>query len=136
MIDLEREPGRSEIAWFGLLLLAVAAILGSVLRWQFGLPVAGRVVWIAGAVVAAVYYAVPPLRMPVFLGWIYLTWPLAWLFSHLVLGFIFFVVVTPIGLVMRAVGYDPLRLSRPREARSYWIEHDPHRDLDGYFRRF
>jgi hypothetical protein len=136
MIDLTREPGRGELRWFGLLLAAVAAFLGSVLRWQFELPGAARWIWIAGAAVAALYYAAPPLRMPIYLSWIYLTYPLGWVFSHLVLGIIWFGVVTPIGLVMRAVGYDPLRLARPREGASQWIEHRPHRDLEGYFRRF
>ena len=42
--------------------------------------------------------------------------------SPVVLGVMFFVVVTPMGLVMRALGKDPLRLRFDREARSYWID--------------
>jgi hypothetical protein len=45
--------------------------------------------------------------------------------SPVVLGIMFFVVITPMGLIMRALGKDPLRLRLEREARSYWIERRP-----------
>jgi hypothetical protein len=45
--------------------------------------------------------------------------------SPLVLGVMFFGVVTPMGLVMRALGKDPLRLRFDRDARSYWIDRRP-----------
>lgn len=45
--------------------------------------------------------------------------------SPLALGILFFLVVTPIGLVMRLFGKDPLRLRLDRSASSYWIERTP-----------
>ena len=39
------------------------------------------------------------------------------------MGFIFFLVVTPIGLIMRLLGKDVLNLKYNKE-RSYWIEKD------------
>jgi hypothetical protein len=45
--------------------------------------------------------------------------------SPVVLGVMFFVVVTPMGLIMRALGKDPLRLRFDRDARSYWIDRRP-----------
>ena len=47
------------------------------------------------------------------------------LVSPLVLGVMFFLVITPMGLVMRALGKDPLRLQRDRAARTYWIDRQP-----------
>ena len=41
--------------------------------------------------------------------------------SPIVLGIVFFVVVTPIGFLMRLLGKDPLRLRRNAAAKSYWI---------------
>jgi hypothetical protein len=38
---------------------------------------------------------------------------------------IFFGVVTPAGLIMRALGRDPLRLKLDRQAPSYWIPRQP-----------
>ena len=43
----------------------------------------------------------------------------------LVLAVVYFAVVTPTGLVMRATGRDPLRLRRDPDAGTYWIRRDP-----------
>ena len=43
----------------------------------------------------------------------------------IVLAVIYFAVVTPTGLIMRALGKDPLRLRFDPDAASYWILRDP-----------
>jgi hypothetical protein len=44
--------------------------------------------------------------------------------SPIVLAFLFYVIVTPMGMLMRAVGKDNLRLRADADA-SYWIKRDP-----------
>jgi hypothetical protein len=45
--------------------------------------------------------------------------------SRAALGIMFFVVVTPIGLIIRAMGKDPLQLKRDPRRESYWIVRHP-----------
>lgn len=45
--------------------------------------------------------------------------------SPVILGLVFYTTVTPIGLVRRLLGADPLRLRLDRDAVTYWIERDP-----------
>jgi hypothetical protein len=45
--------------------------------------------------------------------------------SPVILGLLFYVTVTPIALLMRLLGKDPLRLRRDPGAASYWIERTP-----------
>ncbi len=45
--------------------------------------------------------------------------------SPLVLALLFYGVITPTGLIMRALGKDPLGLAYDREAKSYWIKRQP-----------
>lgn len=45
--------------------------------------------------------------------------------SPIALGIMFFLVITPMGLVMRALGKDPLRLRLRPDAESYWIDRCP-----------
>jgi len=45
--------------------------------------------------------------------------------NPIVLGFIYFAAVTPLGLLMRACGKDTLRLRRNSVASSYWIPREP-----------
>lgn len=44
--------------------------------------------------------------------------------SPLVMGILYYVTVVPTGLIMRALGRDPLRVKPDPEATSYWIEVD------------
>ena len=41
------------------------------------------------------------------------------------MGLLFFVTITPIGLVMRLSGKDFLRLRLDKDAKSYWIDRAP-----------
>jgi hypothetical protein len=45
--------------------------------------------------------------------------------NPIMIGFVFFGAVLPTGLIMRALGKDPLRLKRQPDANSYWIERCP-----------
>jgi len=45
--------------------------------------------------------------------------------SPAVLAFLFYVVVTPMGVLMRVFGADSLRLRRDSSDASYWIRRDP-----------
>lgn len=45
--------------------------------------------------------------------------------SPLLLGFVFFGVITPMGIVMRWFGRDALRLRFDKDAPCYWIERRP-----------
>jgi len=136
LIEINRDPGRSELRWFGLVLLAFLGVIGAMLRWKFDAPEAARWVWIAGVALAVIYYAVPPLRRPMFVGWMIAAFPIGWTISHVVLAIVYYLVITPIGLVMRLVGYDPMHRRFDRKAASYWKEHDPHGNAARYFRQF
>jgi hypothetical protein len=43
----------------------------------------------------------------------------------LILGALFYLVVTPLAMAMRLFGYDPLRLRNDRSLPSYWIDRQP-----------
>ena len=45
--------------------------------------------------------------------------------NPIMMAFMFFGTVLPTGLIMRALGKEPLRLKRERDANSYWIERHP-----------
>jgi hypothetical protein len=56
--------------------------------------------------------------------------------SHLLLLVVYYLVLTPIGLLMRLIGYDPLQRRFDRSAQSYWTPHDPAADDARYFKQF
>ena len=136
MIELRRNPSQRELRWFGVGVLAFAGLVGAISYWRTGSTGVPRYVLTLGALVALVYYALPPLRRWVYLGWMYLAFPIGWVVSHVALAAVYYLVVTPIGLAMRLLGRDPLDRRFDRSTTTYWIRHDPGAELKRYFRQF
>jgi len=44
--------------------------------------------------------------------------------SPIVMGAVFFIVVTPVGLIMRFLGKDLLRINKSKPVSTYWINRD------------
>ncbi len=136
ILDSPRDPSPTELKTFGLIVLAVFTILGSVVRWRAGAPGMAWLLWSAGAMLAAVYYAVPPLRRPLFFAWMRLFQPIGWVVSHLLLVSIFYLVLAPIGLLLRAFGRDAMHRELKPDAATYWILRRGERRPQDYFRQF
>ncbi len=123
--DLSREQevtGSSDRA-FGLAFAGVFCVLAF---WP--LARGGEVnIWLLG--VAGGFFAVallrPALLAPLNRLWFRFGTLLHRIVSPLVLAFIFFVVLVPIGLLMRLVGSRPLQLGFDHAARTYWITRNP-----------
>ena len=82
------------------------------------------------ALAAAAAMAVVTLVRPSLLGapnraWTRLGFWLGRVVSPVMAGVVFYGVVTPMGLAMRLLGKDPLRLRWDPSADSYWIVRDP-----------
>jgi hypothetical protein len=75
----------------------------------------------------------PVLLAPLNLVWFRFGMLLHKIVSPVVMAFLFFVTITPLALLMRALGKDPLRLRRS-EAASYWIARNPPGPASGSLR--
>jgi len=135
ILEVNKNPTRRELIVFGLLFLVFAGIVGSGLYFRSGAHQTARVVWIGGAALSALYFLIPALRKPFYLGWLYLTFPIGFVLSHVILAAVFYLVFTPVGLVLRLFGKDPLERKFDRAAPTYWVAHDPHNDAKRYFRQ-
>jgi hypothetical protein len=136
MIEINKNPSRRELRCFGLLFLVFFGIVGALFRWQFGAPEVANILWPAAAAVTILYYILPPLRRPIHLGWMYVAFPIGWALSHVLLGAVYYLVFTPVGLIMRGLGRDPLHRRFDPGAASYWVEHHPGERIERYFRQF
>ena len=75
-------------------------------------------------------FALVALVLPNLLGRLNKVWTRFGLILHkvttpIVLGIMFFVVVTPMGILMRMLGKDLLKLRRNPAARTYWVDRCP-----------
>lgn len=108
---------------FGIVFAVVFAIIG-----LFPLTGGGEIrLWAMGAATAFLVVALVQPRMlrPLNILWFKFGMLLHHVVTPVVMGLLFFGTVTPIGLLMRAAGKDPMRLKRDPQATSYWIDRAP-----------
>ena len=72
----------------------------------------------------------------IYVGWMVLAFPIGWTVSQVMLAMMFFGLFTPIGLVFRLIGRDPLHRARPSGRESYWDPKPAPADLRRYFKQF
>ena len=136
LIELKTDPSRRDLRLFACLWCPLfCAFLGWILA-RHGRGTAATVVWILGAAILGLGAAEPRLVRPVFVGLIYATAPLGWVVSHAVLAVVYYFVVTPIGLLLRLCGKDPLARGFEREASTYWVAARGDERPERYFDQF
>ena len=131
-LKLKEEPKEwRKAAWLSALGLA---LLSSLLRWRRVLPVAA---WGVVLCLLAALAVAAALRPRWFRGYYRFSakvgFGLSQMAGGVVLALLFFLVVTPLGWVLRMLGKDPLRLRRPAGAESYWSEVRRKSSLDRLF---
>ena len=67
----------------------------------------------------------PRALAPVERGWSLLAAALGWVNTRILLAVVFFVVLAPTALVLRALGKDPLERRRDRGRATYWRTREP-----------
>ena len=109
---------------FGFLFAALFALLSAYAAYQGGEPSIVYGWLIAGVAVGLIAGIYPALLTPFNKGWMKLGELMGKVVSPLVLGVIFFVLITPIALISKLFGRDELLLKRANTS-SYWINRMP-----------
>jgi hypothetical protein len=118
---------------FGYLFAVVFTIIAFWPLWPLAKPnfywLAGAGLWLAAALIS------PQWLSPLYKGWMKFGHVLGWINARIILGLVFFIMVTPIGLVMRLFGKDLLRM-RLQKSASYWIRRDKPLDPQSFRNQF
>ncbi len=114
------KSSRKDLRSFGLLIGGVAGVLGCLLLWR------GRDNYLYFLALSAAFISsgllMPVVLKPLHKVWMALAVVMGWVMTRLILLVLFFVVVTPVGLLARLLKRDLLNLKLDRSApSSYWI---------------
>lgn len=108
---------------FGLVFAGVCLVValwplrtGGALRWP---------AFALGALFLVAALVRPGWLQPLNRAWMRFGLLLGRIVNPIVTAVLFFVVFMPAGLLMRALGKDPLRLKRTPQATTYWIPREP-----------
>lgn len=120
------ERARSEARRFGAGAAAVCGLAGAWAAWGRHHAVTGTALGTVGAVLALLGLVAPSAALALRRAWMRIGHALGWVNTRILLGVVFFVLLTPIALAMRLAGRDPLRLRwRPGATPSYWLRRAP-----------
>jgi hypothetical protein len=111
---------------FGLTLGIAFLVIGGLLLWR-GKPVRADVGFALGVVLVSAALIAPTALGPAERAWMGLAHLMSKVTTPIFMGVVYFLVMTPIGLLRRAFGGSQLR--RRADQTSFWYEHKPPADL-------
>ena len=113
------KSGKKELRQFGITIGVVLGCLGAWFLWQ---GKDGSYPLIITAVLFCAFgFILPLLLKPLHKLWMTLAVLLGWLMTRIILMILFYLVITPIGLMARLWGKDFLNEKLDAKAPSYWI---------------
>ncbi len=118
----ELRPERKDLRNLGLVFCAAFCVLAGISIWKGGqawpwlLAVAGLML--------ALGLLLPAALRPLYKVWMSFAVIMGFFMSRIILGIVFYLVVTPIGLIMRLLGKDILDQKWDRGAPTYWKQRE------------
>jgi hypothetical protein len=136
--DRDRQDAPHRVRAFGKVAILLAPAIWAVAHFLWQAP---RLALWLGAVVLVwglLSYLAPGPMGPVLRGWATITRPLGIVVTTILLAGVYFLVLTPLGLLRRLLSPDPLRLRTKRGGReTYWSVKDlPAADSPRWYRPF
>jgi len=113
-------PSNQKFGWF---FAAIFAVGGAYAIWKSSIFLASGL-FVLSIIFAIVVVAVPALLAPLNKLWYRFGMLLGRIVSPVVLGILFFLLITPVGVFTRFFGRDVL-LMKKRVVPSYWVERNP-----------
>jgi lysylphosphatidylglycerol synthetase-like protein (DUF2156 family) len=137
LIEINWNPSRKILRDFGVIALLACPILAAILYYWKHVSIPANMIIIS---IGIVLYLVSRLSLILtrwmFMGLTLLVSPIGFSVSFVGLAFIFFGLLTPMGLIFRLIGRDPLRLRKDNKSSSNWVVHVQNHDPKRYYRQF
>lgn len=121
---------------FGLTTGAIIVVLfAAFFPWVFDATSMPVWPWILAALLWVPALLIPAVLQPVYTTWMKIGHAIGWVNTRIILGILFYVMVLPMGLIMRLFGKDPMARKRNKSAISYRVQsvHEPKDRLEKPF---
>jgi Saxitoxin biosynthesis operon protein SxtJ len=129
------QPDARELRRFAIAMLVGFFVLGVLSAWRAkGIGSGSVVLWTIGAALAIAAF-VPKLGRIAYLAVYLPTSIIGYVVSNVMLTLMFFLVITPLGIVMKLMGKDLLQQQRPNRT-TQWTPVKETKNEDSYYRQF
>ncbi len=110
---------RKNLREFGFVFgIGLILIFGLLLPWLRGHG-SPKAIWIVSAISMTLGAIAPATLRPAYYLWMRIGAVLGWINSKIILGLVFYIIVTPMGLVFKLLKKDPLTRKLNAEATTY-----------------
>ena len=137
LFEINWNPSRGECRRFGWAAVLILVPLALALMHFRNLPVVWAIA--LGATGAGIFLlsriSLKYIRL-VQVGLTIATLPIGWCISHVMMGILYYGILTPIGLVFRLIGRDPLHRKWDPSAETYWLQRRKPNSIQQYFNQF
>lgn len=111
-------PDKKGLREFGLVTGGLlAGIFGLFLPWLFGLAYP-LWPWIIGGILGVWALLIPNSLKWFYKGWMSIALVIGWINTRIILAIVFYIIITPMGLIMRIFGKNPVK-NKPSKLDSY-----------------
>ena len=122
-------PSNKKIGIFFFIILTIL----SVVLFIYDYTLISVITLTTGLISLTLSYLKPDLLLPVNKAWMTLGYLLGYIVSPIVIGSIFFVIFTPIGIFLKIIGRDELKLLN-KNSDSYWRKRQLNKDSQTSFK--
>jgi len=128
-------PDARELRRFALAMLIGFTVLGLLSVWRaWGISTTSIVLWSAGVVLAIAAF-IPGLGRVAYLTVYLPTSIIGYVVSNVILALMFFLVITPLGILLKLMGKDILQQQRQKNT-TQWTPLKGAKTEDSYYRQF
>jgi hypothetical protein len=133
--EINKSPSAKELIKFGATFLGGMAVLGLITHFVFHNQARAQGLWIAGGVVFLLSF-IPPIARLLYILWMGLGITLGLVTQPLILGIVFLLLITPVGLVFKLIQRDTMKRKLDEGAASYWEDYKETDDPATYVKQF
>jgi len=115
-----QEVTNATLRQFGLMVGGIFLFIGF---WPFVWRHEAVRLWavVPGTLLIAAGLVIPSLLREIYKGWMFLGHILGWINTRIILGIVFYGIVTPMGIVMKMMRRDPMRRKFDPEVTTYRV---------------
>ena len=128
-------PDKRELSRFAVAMLVGFSLLGLFAAWRAGGVGNGSIILWAIGISLAIAAFVPKLNRIAYLGVYLPSSIIGYVVSNVILTLMFFLVITPLGIILRLMGKDLLQQRRPKQ-KAMWTPVKAVKMEDRYYRQF
>ena len=137
MIEINWRPSSKDLRVFATACLVFAVGFGIVFWVNLGaVGTISKVLFVVGPVLFILGMIWPPSLRFLYIGLSLIALPIGLVIGNVLMAIVYYLLVTPIGLVFKLIGRDPMNRKLDPEASTYWIRRPPPAEPGRYFRQF